>query len=98
MANRHVPSADGTRIAVQDSGAPRPDAPMLVAVHGYPDNHTVWDALVAELADRYRVVTYDVRGTGDSDKPGPRSAYRVDRLTEDLRAVLDACPPPHRCT
>jgi pimeloyl-ACP methyl ester carboxylesterase len=81
-------SSDGTSIAYYESG-PR-DAPTIVAVHGYPDNHTVWDAVVPLLADDYRVVTYDVRGTGASDKPAERDAYRRDRLVDDLHAVLDA--------
>lgn len=86
-----VRSADGTRIAVFEAG--KADGPVLVAVHGYPDNHTVWDPVAAELADRYRVITYDVRGAGASDKPTGRAAYRMDRLTEDFAAVIDAVSP-----
>lgn len=86
-----VTSADGTRIAVFESGYA--GGPVLVAVHGYPDNHTVWDGFAAELGDRYRVVTYDVRGAGDSDKPRGRAAYRAERLVEDLAAVLDSVSP-----
>jgi pimeloyl-ACP methyl ester carboxylesterase len=65
----------------------------VVAVHGYPDNHTVWDGLVTELCDRYRVVTYDVRGAGQSEWPAQRSAYRMERLVDDLVAVLDDVAP-----
>lgn len=86
-----VQSADGTRIAVFESG--NPDGPVLVAVHGYPDNHTVWDGVAAELADRYRVITYDVRGAGASGKPVAKAAYKMDRLAEDFRAVIDAVSP-----
>lgn len=86
-----VTSADGTRLAVFESG--NPGGPVVVAVHGYPDNHTVWDGIAAELGDRFRVITYDVRGAGDSDKPTGRAAYRIDRLTEDFRAVIDDVSP-----
>jgi pimeloyl-ACP methyl ester carboxylesterase len=88
---RRVGSADGTRIAVYETGDP--DAPTIVAVHGYPDNHTVWDALVTELCERYRVVTYDVRGAGQSEWPAERSAYRMEHLVDDLVAVLDDVAP-----
>jgi NAD(P)-dependent dehydrogenase (short-subunit alcohol dehydrogenase family)/pimeloyl-ACP methyl ester carboxylesterase len=88
---RLVRSTDGVRLAVYESG--RASGPTVVAVHGYPDNHTVWDGVVAELADTYRVVTYDVRGAGESDKPGARSAYRIRQLVQDLAAVLDAVSP-----
>ena len=86
-----VTSADGTNLAVYVQGVM--DAPTVVAVHGYPDNHQVWDGVAAILAKRLRVVTYDVRGTGESDKPAGSSAYLMDRLVEDLRAVLDAVSP-----
>jgi pimeloyl-ACP methyl ester carboxylesterase len=88
---RLVTSADGTRIAVFESG--NLDGPVLVAVHGYPDNHTVWDGLVGELGDRYRVITYDVRGAGASGKPLAKAAYKIDRLTEDFAAVIDMVSP-----
>jgi pimeloyl-ACP methyl ester carboxylesterase len=90
MPTRYVTSADGVRLAVHESGDP--DGPVLVAVHGFPDNHHVWDGLAEQLAD-FRVVTYDVRGAGESDRPAGRSAYRIDRLRDDLVAVLDAVSP-----
>jgi pimeloyl-ACP methyl ester carboxylesterase len=62
-------------------------------VHGYPDNHTVWDGVVARLADRFHVVTYDVRGAGESDKPKGRSAYLMAQLVDDFTAVIDAVSP-----
>lgn len=83
-----VQSADGTRIAVFESG--NPEGPVLVAVHGYPDNHTVWDPIADELGDRFRVVTYDVRGAGASGKPVAKASYKIDRLVEDFAAVIDA--------
>lgn len=88
---RTVQSADGTRIAIFESG--NPAGPVLVAVHGYPDNHTVWDGIAAELGDRYRVITYDVRGAGASDKPATKAAYKMDRLTEDFAAVISEVSP-----
>jgi pimeloyl-ACP methyl ester carboxylesterase len=81
-------SADGTGIAYYVTG--RTEGPTVLAVHGYPDNHAVWDGMCAELGDDFRVVTYDVRGTGESDAPAARAGYRVPRLVDDLHAVLDA--------
>lgn len=86
-----VVSADGTRIAVFESG--NPDGPVLVAVHGYPDNHTVWDGIALELGAKYRVITYDVRGAGASDKPTAKASYRIERLVEDFAAVIDEVSP-----
>lgn len=91
MPPRWVTSTDGVRLAVHESG--NPGGPVVVAVHGYPDNHAVWDGVAAELGDEFRVVTYDVRGAGASEKPTARSAYRMERLGDDLAAVLDAVSP-----
>ena len=61
-----ITSTDGVRLAVQEHGDRR--NPTLVAIHGYPDNHTIWDGLVPLLTGRFHVVTYDVRGAGDSER------------------------------
>ncbi|TDO44297.1 pimeloyl-ACP methyl ester carboxylesterase [Kribbella sp. VKM Ac-2527] len=66
---------------------------MLICVHGYPDNARLWEPVATRLADHFRVITYDVRGAGNSDHPRPRSAYRLERLEEDFRAVLDEVSP-----
>lgn len=87
---RFVTSSDGVRLAIHEQG--NPDGPLLVAVHGFPDNHHVWDGIAAALSD-FRVVAYDVRGAGESDKPAGRSAYRMELLADDLAAVLDAVSP-----
>lgn len=86
-----VTSADGTRIATFSTGTARP---AVVAVHGFPDNHTVWDGMVEALSRQFRVVSYDVRGTGASDKPRERAAYRQQHLTDDLVAIIDDVGEP----
>ncbi|GAA1873946.1 SDR family oxidoreductase [Pseudonocardia ailaonensis] len=86
-----VRTSDGLALAVQEEGPP--GAPVVVAVHGYPDDHSVWSGVVADLARDHRVVTYDVRGAGDSEAPAEREGYRVVRLADDLRDVIDAVSP-----
>jgi pimeloyl-ACP methyl ester carboxylesterase len=86
-----ITSTDGVRLAVQEHG--NSASPTLVAIHGYPDNHTIWDGMVPLLSDRFHVVTYDVRGAGASDRPAARSAYRIEQLVEDFGAVIDAVSP-----
>ncbi|GAA3095448.1 pimeloyl-ACP methyl ester carboxylesterase [Kribbella aluminosa] len=80
-------SSDGTRIAVYTYA--NPGAPVLVCVHGYPDNAALWEPVAELLAEDFEVVTYDVRGAGESDHPISTSAYSLDRLQEDFQAVLD---------
>lgn len=70
-----------------------PGAPVIVFVHGFPDTAALWERVVAELGERYRVVRYDVRGCGRSGRPRGRDGYRVERLAADLVAVARAVSP-----
>lgn len=78
----------GVRLAVYERGDV--SAPTVVLVHGYPDNARVWDGVADLLAERFHVVTYDVRGHGESGAPEGRLGYRVEELVGDLHAVIDA--------
>ncbi|MFT3859270.1 MAG: alpha/beta fold hydrolase [Aquabacterium sp.] len=68
--------------------------PVVVLVHGYPDNRSEWRPIAQYLAARqYQVVAYDVRGAGESIKPKGRAAYRLDKLMADFKAVIDVVSP-----
>lgn len=71
----------------------RAGAPVLVLVHGFPDNASMWQPCAESLARRFEVAAYDVRGAGSSDKPAALAAYCLERLVEDLGAVLDQVSP-----
>jgi 3-oxoadipate enol-lactonase len=58
-------------------------------IHGVGSNLESWDNVLPQLAARFRVLRYDLRGHGQSGKPpGP---YALDDFVQDLRALLDAC-------
>ena len=82
-----VTAADGVTLAIYEAG-PR-DAPTVLAVHGYPDDHHVWDGVVELLATHLRVVSFDVRGAGASDVPSTRAGYRLDQLAADIALVAE---------
>ncbi|KHL10376.1 pimeloyl-ACP methyl ester carboxylesterase [Mumia flava] len=92
-------ASDGTPISVHSRGATLavyrdgdPSGPTVVLVHGFPDDHSVWDRAVPLLSD-LDVVRYDVRGAGASSVPGDVDGYRIERLVDDLAAVIDAVRP-----
>lgn len=86
-----IPTTDGLRLSALVEG--KPDGPTLVFVHGYPDNLQVWDGVVARLADRYRIIRYDVRGAGQSQAPANLRGYRLTQLLADFRRVIDTLSP-----
>ena len=63
------------------------DAPVVVLSNSLGATRAMWDPQVPALAERYRVVTYDTRGHGES--PAPKGPYSIDDLTDDLVALLD---------
>lgn len=75
-----------TDLHVDDTGGSgRP----VVLIHGWPlSGESFSEQIPALSAAGYRVVTYDRRGFGRSDKP--KSGYDYDTLTEDLRSLLEA--------
>lgn len=68
----------------------------IVFVHGYPDSHVVWLPLIDLLAPDFYVIAYDVRGAGKSDIPKKIADYRLDLLSQDLAAVVNAVIPDRR--
>lgn len=85
-----VIASDGVSLAVHAHSAIDPRRPTILAIHGYPDNHHVWDGVAGALGGRCDVVAYDVRGAGDSAKPAKRSGYRLSQLVSDIGAVIDS--------
>ncbi len=78
---------DAVRLHIDDSaGSGRP----VVLIHGWPLSAQAWEPQVSALrAAGYRVVAYDRRGFGRSDKP--QAGYGYDTLADDLQRVMAQC-------
>ena len=73
-----------TKLHVDDTGGGRRP---VVLIHGWPLSGESWSEQIGPLKDAgYRVIAYDRRGFGRSDKPS--KGYDYDTLTEDLDALL----------
>lgn len=90
---RFVNATDGVRLAVYEYGDT--GNPTVVAVHGFPDDHTVWTPVIDLLTSSFHVVTYDVRGTGASGEPAGTAGYAMAQLRDDLRTVIGLASPDH---
>lgn len=73
------------RLSALDYGEPFHGAPPLVVLHGQADLAWSMDPVAAALAARFRVVSIDHRGHGDSDRPG---AYAFAHFVADLGAAI----------
>jgi non-heme chloroperoxidase len=86
---RQVISADGTALAVQEWGSA--SGPAILLVHAWSQSHAGWLYIAdnPELA-QHRVVTFDLRGHGESARPDTLDAYTDNqRWAEDVHAVID---------
>jgi pimeloyl-ACP methyl ester carboxylesterase len=79
---------NGVTLAVQAwPPAPAPPDRTVVCIHGLTSNHTVWLPMAEALAPGRRLIAYDLRGRGDSDKPP--SGYSLAVHGDDLLGLLD---------
>lgn len=78
---------NGIRVSCEDRGA----GDVILLVHGFPLDRSMWKAQVEALAGEYRVIAPDLRGFGGSEfgDADPRS-MELDVYAADLAAMLDA--------
>jgi non-heme chloroperoxidase len=90
-----VKTPDGLTIAAQEWG--NPNGPEILLIHGYSQSYLSWMRQVdSDLAKDFRIVTYDLRGHGGSDKPLDPARYRDSKAWGDeVQAVMDAAGLKH---
>src|SRR6185369_7606991 len=87
MAIEHrLVETNGVRLhcAVDGSG------PLVLFLHGFPESWYSWRHQMAALAPYFRVVAPDLRGYGESDKPGGVAAYALTELVADVAGLVAA--------
>lgn len=83
-----VTAPDGVSIAVQEGGDP--NGQPIIFIHGLLGSHLSWEKQLNEPAlQRYRLITFDMRGHGLSGHPDRADAYSNGRLwADDLASVI----------
>ncbi len=77
---------DGITLAVKEwPGSAKGSA--IVCIHGLTANHTCWASMADALSPGHRLIAYDLRGRGESDKPD--KGYSLELHGEDLGRLLD---------
>jgi non-heme chloroperoxidase len=90
MTRTDVEAPDGTRLAVYEWG--NATGPAILLVHGFAQCHLCFEPQVrSALAERFRLVAYDMRGHGASGQPQDPAAYQGGRVwADDLATVVAA--------
>jgi len=63
------------------------ESSVIIFIHGFPFNKSMWNSQVGSLKENYRAITYDIRGHGDS-KAG-NEVFSIDLFVNDLISFLD---------
>lgn len=61
---------------------------VVVLLHGFPLDHTIWDAQRGTLGSIYRLICPDLRGHGRT--AAPEGVYTIDAMADDVIELLDA--------
>jgi pimeloyl-ACP methyl ester carboxylesterase len=57
--------------------------------HGYSATRRMWDGQHRVLGDRYRLISWDMRGHGQTDSPDDPARYSLELTVADMKALLD---------
>src|ERR1700726_1400979 len=81
---------DGITIAAQEWG--NPSGSEILFIHGFSQASLSWQRQVeSDLAKEFRMVTYDLRGHGNSDKPFEPEKYKESKAwADEVQAIIDA--------
>ncbi|MEO2071399.1 MAG: alpha/beta hydrolase [Zunongwangia sp.] len=72
------------KLFYEDYGKGKP----VILIHGWPLSHRMWEYQIETLVNEgFRVIAYDRRGFGDSDKPWEE--YNYDILAKDLHDIIE---------
>jgi 3-oxoadipate enol-lactonase len=84
-------------VAIDDFTDPWRPAETVLMVHSMGQNLEAWRGWVPHLARDFRVVRFDVRGFGKSTPIAETATWSIERLHDDIEAVMDFidCPDAH---
>ena len=75
--------ANGIRLSYRVYGEGFP----VVFIHGYGAKKEVWKPQIAEISKNFSAIIFDLRGTGESDRPN--IPYTMKMMADDLNGLLE---------
>ncbi|MGW5731345.1 MULTISPECIES: alpha/beta fold hydrolase [Streptomyces] len=87
VVHRHL-EVDGVRVFYRESLPDRPDAPVLLLLHGFPSASHQFRRLLDALGSRYRLIAPDYPGFGHTQVPDGFT-YSFDRLADITEGFVE---------
>jgi len=82
-----VSGGGGLALHVREAGDPA--APPILFIHGFSQGHLCWRRQIAgALAERFRLVVFDLRGHGMSGRPPPEAFADGDEWADDIAGII----------
>ena len=81
---------DGVSISFDVHGS----GPAILLTHGYSDTSALWNGQIEALAADHTLITWDLRGHGQSDSPADKDQYSAALAVADMAALLDHVDAP----
>ncbi len=84
-----VVGGGGVPLSVGRGG--NPDGPDILFIHGFSQSYLSWDMQVnSDLADKFSITVFDLRGHGASGKPTDPASYQSSQLwADDIAAIIE---------
>jgi len=79
-------TVNNIKVSYNDEGLN--EAPVIIFIHGFPLNKSMWDNQIEKLKDNYRVIAYDIRGHGNTEVG--TIDFSIDLFVKDLLSFMDA--------
>ena len=91
LRHERIAGEGGVSLHVTRAGS----GPLVVLLHGFPENSSCWRHQIGPLAEAgFSVLVPDLRGYGLSDKPAGREPYRLRHLAADVAALVRSTGHP----
>ncbi len=82
---KQISTAAFPALSWQETG----NGPVLVLIHGFPENSDLWQPVIPALSEQFRLVIPDLPGAGESKRPAD-APLTVELMAEAIHAILDA--------
>ncbi len=59
----------------------------IILIHGFGAKKEIWNSQVGSLSKKFKVITFDIRGSGKSDRPN--KPYTMEMFVDDIKGLMD---------